>query len=221
MVKHTDLDVYLKPTAFLETQDPALLSFVNRVTKGAQGTVAKAVKLYYAVRDGWRYDPYDIHLEAAALKVSTLLPKAHGHCIDKAIILAAACRAVGIPARLCLSKVRNHIAAERMTAAFGTDELVPHGYVEIWLNGKWVKATPAFNQELCDRLGVAPLEFDGYTDSLFQEFDQAGGTFMEYLEEYGAFADVPLDKMRALMQAHYPEAYANYLQCGQLEIPEA
>ncbi len=220
MVKHADLDLYLKPTAFLETQDPALLSFVNRVTEGTPGTVAKAVKLYYAVRDGWRYDPYDIRLEAAALKVSTLLPRAHGHCIDKAIILAAACRAVGIPARLCLSKVRNHIAAERMVAAFGTDELVPHGYVEIWLEGKWVKATPAFNQGLCARLGVAPLEFDGYTDSLFQEFDQAGGTFMEYLEEYGAFADVPLGRMRALMQAHYPAAYADYVKSGKLVIPE-
>ncbi|MEQ8702361.1 MAG: transglutaminase family protein [Phaeodactylibacter sp.] len=216
MVKRTALEENLQPTVFYETYDPALLTFVNRVVKGARSPIAKAVKLYYAVRDGWRYNPYDIRLEPDALKVSALLPRSDGHCIDKAILLIAACRAVGIPARLCLSKVRNHIAAERMTAAFGTDVLVPHGYAELWLNGKWVKATPAFNKGLCDRLGVAPLEFDGHQDSLFQEFDHSGGTFMEYLEDYGAFADVPLQRMRELMQAHYPEAYANYLKHGQL-----
>lgn len=221
MEQTISLDEYLKPTAFYELSDPALLSFVNGVAKGTASPIGKAVKLYYAIRDGWRYDPYQIKLEPEALKVSTLMARSDGHCIDKAILLIAACRVVGIPARLCLAKVRNHIAAERMTATFGTDELVPHGYAELWLNGKWVKATPSFNKGLCDRLGVAPLEFDGHSDSLFQEFDHSGGTFMEYLEEYGAFADVPLERMRELMQRHYPEAYENYLQHGKLILKQA
>ncbi len=212
------LEQYLRPTAIIESEHPDLLRFVQRVTNGAESPVAKAVKLYYAVRDGWRYNPYDIRLEADAMKVSVLLDKSYGHCIDKAVILVAACRAVGIPARICLSKVRNHIAAERMTAAFGTDELVPHGYAELWLNERWVKATPAFNRELCGRLGVMPLAFDGYEDSLFQEFDHAGGEFMEYLEEYGAFDDLPMERIRELMKQHYPEAYANYERHGQLVV---
>ncbi len=121
--------------------------------------------------------------------------------------MIALLRAVAVPARLCLSKVRNHIAAERMTKAFGTDELTPHGYVEIWINGRWVKATPTFNKELCDKLGVDSLEFDGQNDSIFQEFDKVGGQFMEYLEDYGAFADVPLDFIIGNMRQHYPKFF--------------
>ena len=36
------------------------------------------------------------------------------------------------------------------------DLFVFHGFTEFWLAGRrWVKATPAFNIELCERFGVA------------------------------------------------------------------
>src|SRR6516165_8479033 len=70
--------------------------------------------------------------------------------------------------------------------------------------GRWVKATPAFDAALCARVGIAPLAFDGQTDSLFQPFDRAGRRHMEYLKDRGAFADVPFDTMVADFRATYP-----------------
>jgi hypothetical protein len=35
------------------------------------------------------------------------------------------------------------------------------------------------------------LEFDGENDSIFQEFDQTGKSFMEYLEDYRLLMKYP------------------------------
>ncbi len=116
-------------------------------------------------------------------------------------------RALEIPARIRLAKVTNHIAVERLTARFGTNVLTPHGMVEVYLDGKWVKATPAFNKELCVLCKVAPLEFDGKTDAMFQEYNADGQQFMEYLEDYGSFEDVPVDFMMKNLMEHYPGVF--------------
>ena len=71
--------------------------------------------------------------------------------------------------------------------------LVFHGAAEMFLNEKWLKMTPAFNKKLCEYLRVEPLEFDGETDSIFQEFDKSGNVFMEYLHDYGDFDDLPYE----------------------------
>ena len=63
----------------------------------------------------------------------------------------------------------------------GTDLFVYHGYTDLCLDGKWVKATPAFNLALCTRFRVKPLEFDGRDDSIFHPFDEDDRRHMEYL----------------------------------------
>ena len=75
----------------------------------------------------------------------------------------------------------------------GTDVFAYHGFSELLLNGKWVKATPAFNKELCRKHCVAPLEFDGRSDSIFQSADLEGNKFMEYLNMGNTYADIPVD----------------------------
>jgi transglutaminase-like putative cysteine protease len=198
---------YLKATDLIDADHPAIKSYAERMTNGARIDMQKAVRIYYTVRDGWKYNPYNINMSADAMRASSILAREEGHCLDKAILMIALLRAVDVPARLRLAKVRNHIAAERLVEFFGTDELTPHGYVEVWLNDRWVKATPSFNQELCEKLGVNVLEFDGRNDSIFQEFDKADNKFMEYLEDYGAFADVPLEFILANLREHYPRFY--------------
>ena len=75
---------------------------------------------------------------------------------------------------------------------------------QMLIDGKWVKATPAFNKALCDRFGLKPLEFDGINDSLFHEFDQAGNRHMEYLHERGTYADVPFAEIVETFREKYP-----------------
>ena len=84
-----------------------------------------------------------------------------------------------------------------------TDIFHWHGYVSVFLYGKWVKATPAFNIELCEKFGLKPLEFDGRKDSLYHEFDLKGNQHMEYLLDRGTFEDFPYAQMVADISALY------------------
>jgi hypothetical protein len=203
------MESYLKPTDFLDSDHASVQAYASENVAGATTDREKAVKLYYAVRDGFQYDPYVLDLRRDAMKASTLLTKTRGYCVEKAILLAASARAVGIPSRLSFYIVRNHIATERLATALEKDYLVFHGAAEMFLDGAWIKATPAFNKRLCDFLGVDPIEFDGTTDAIFQEYDRSGNVFMEYLHDYGAFEDMPYEMFLDELDKHYPHLTNN------------
>jgi len=88
-----------------------------------------------------------------------------------------------------------------------TDVFAFHGYTDIYLEGKWVKATPAFNREMCEKFNVLPLEFNGLEDSVFHRFDGEGQKHMEYLKDHGSFADFPPEGLVAAYQEHYPHFF--------------
>jgi transglutaminase-like putative cysteine protease len=192
-----------EPAAFLAATDcidhmhPAVQAFVAAHDDPAAAPRERAVALYYAVRDRIRYDPYFIDLSAAGLSASTCATSGRGWCVSKAVLLAACCRRIGIPARLGYADVRNHLSTARMRAIMQTDEFRWHGYTAILLDGRWVKATPAFNVELCEKFRLRPLEFDGREDSIYHPFDLEGRQHMEYLRYRGEFADLPLAEMCA------------------------
>lgn len=164
----------------------------------------RAIALYYAVRDGIRYDPYTIDLTVAGSRASQVLSLGRGWCVTKAILLAACCRAQDIPAGLGYADVRNHLSTARMRESMGTDLYIWHGYTAIWLAGQWVKATPAFNRELCEKFRIRTLEFDGTLDSIYHPYDLDGRQHMEYVAYRGEFSDVPLARMAADFRAFYP-----------------
>ena len=101
------------------------------------------------------------------------------------------------------------MAAERLIKKFGTNELSPHGMVHIFLNGKWLKASPSFNSSLCHKFKVKPLEFDGVSDSYLQQYNSEGTRFMEYTDDYGHFADVPLSFMKKNIRENYPHIFGD------------
>jgi transglutaminase-like putative cysteine protease len=193
----------LAPTPLVDSDHPAVRAFAERHARGANDA-ARAVALYYAVRDGFRYDPYRLQFDLEGMRASGVLALGYGWCVTKAALLAAAARAAGIPARLGFADVRNHLSTERMRATMGTDEFIWHGYTELWLDGAWRKATPAFNVELCQRFGLRPLEFDGVADSIYHPFDLAGQRHMEYLRERGSFVEMPLAQIVADFRVTYP-----------------
>ncbi len=205
-------------TYFYDYEHPIIQEIVEEFKDDSLHAKEKAVKLYLKIRDGWRYNPYDISFNEEALKASNIAQKSHGHCIDKSILYITCLRALGIPAKLHLAKVKNHIAVERLTEKFGTNELTPHGMVDVYLNGKWIKATPAFNAELCRLTGVDPLPFDGENDSIFQQFNEDGDEFMEYLEDYGSFEDVPTTFIYENMKENYPNIINLVNEAGELKI---
>lgn len=193
----------LAPATMIDSDHAAVVAFADAHARGADDR-ERAVALYYAVRDGLRYDPYRIDMSVHGLRASTALANGYGWCVPKAALLAALCRAAGIPARVGYADVRNHLATERLRRNMGTDLFVWHGYTDIWLDGGWRKATPAFNIELCERFGLLPLEFDGRADSIYHPFDRAGNRHMEYVAMHGAFDDVPRERIVEAFAIHYP-----------------
>lgn len=186
---------YLVPTPMLDCDHPVVARFASTAIGTATDPREKAVKLFYAVRDGIRYDPYSPFYLPEHYQASRVLQRGRGYCVCKAALLCAVGRAAGIPSRMGFATVRSHLASTNLIEYLGTNLFVYNGYTEFRLGDRWVKATPAFNKELCLRHNVAPLEFDGYRDCLFQEYDRQNRKYMEYLEYHGTFADVPLKRI--------------------------
>jgi len=200
------MNEYLSPAHYIDSGHVAVQDFSRRNCSGTSER-QRAVSLYYAVRDGVRYNPFLDFTRPAAFTASAVLAAGEGFCIGKAALLAACSRAAGIPARVGFADVKNHLTSPRLAETMGSDLFVYHGYTELLLEGNWVKATPAFNLELCRRFRVKPLEFDGATDSIFHPFDQDERRHMEYLRDRGTYADVPVDDIQKVFRETYPRFY--------------
>jgi transglutaminase-like putative cysteine protease len=193
----------LSTSAFFDYSHPQLVAFNAGLVNESMSDLEKAVALYYAVRDGIKYNPYVFEADPLSLSASHCLAAGQSYCVPKAVLLGALCRLNGIEARIGLADVRNHLSSPALIKWLRSDVFVMHGYTEIKLNSRWVKATPAFDQILCERMGVAPLEFNGLDDSIFHEFNGEGHRHMEYVQEHGHFDDVPFEFIvEGVMQAY-------------------
>jgi transglutaminase-like putative cysteine protease len=200
------MNPYLQPGRFIDSAHPRVIEFSTAHARGSRER-EKAVALYYAVRDKVRYHPFQNFTLEESYRASVCLERSAGWCVPKAALLAACARVAGIPARVGYADVKNHLTSPDLTAKMGTDLFVFHGYTELFLEGKWVKATPAFNLALCTRFRVRPLEFDGANDSIFHPFDEDNRRHMEYLRERGSFADVPAEEIQRAFRETYPGAF--------------
>ncbi|GAA1399148.1 transglutaminase family protein [Pseudonocardia kongjuensis] len=197
----------LEPGWFTDSDAPAVRAFAERVTVGRGDPVERAVALFDAVRDGIWYDPFGVVTDPGDYRASRVAERTAAWCVPKAVLLTAAARAAGIPARLGFADVRNHLNTPRLRARMGGADLFAwHGYSALWLDGRWVKATPAFNAELCARFGVEPIAFDGTADALMHEFDGSGARYMSYEHDRGTFHDLPLDDVLATFRELYGES---------------
>jgi transglutaminase-like putative cysteine protease len=196
---------YLDSTRFLDCDDELVRDFAERAIAGESTAIGKAVKLFYAVRDGVRYDPFAINLEPELFTASKVLKAKGAFCIPKAVLLTAAARAAGIHAGIGLSDVKNHLTTEKLKARMGGKTLfIHHGYAVMYLDGKWVKAAPAFNIELCERFGVLPTDFDGRSNAIFQPYDAQNRRHMEYVKDHGVWSDFPFERVTSDFRAFYP-----------------
>ena len=199
---------WLAPTRFLDYQHPAVQAFVRDAVGPATAPRDMAVRLYYAVRDGIRYDPYRFRMEPEVFAASTTVREKAAYCVPKALLYAACLRAAGIPARPGFADVRNHLTTRRLLEVTGTDVFSWHGYVAMLLDGRWIKATPAFNIEMCRRFNVLPLEFDGSADALMHPYNALQQRHMEYIKQHGEFDDLPYQQLAEEMLVAYPQLIA-------------
>ena len=200
------MNEFLRPGRYIDSAHPAVIDFARR-NAGGDTERGRAVSLYYAVRDAIRYNPFLDFSRVETFQASACLAAGEGFCVGKAALLAACARAEGIAARVGFADVKNHLTTPALRARMGTDLFVYHGYTELRLEGRWVKATPAFNLELCNRFRVKPLEFDGCEDSIFHPFDEQDRRHMEYLRDRGCHADVPVAEIMQAFREIYPALY--------------
>jgi len=195
---------YLVPTAIIDSDHPSIIEHVLKtVSRAGDDPVSQAVKLYYTVRDDIWYDPYYPFYLPEHYRASNILKSGRGFCISKAALLCALGRACNIPSRVGFGTVRNHLATPKLLEYIGSDVFVYHGFTEFYLEGKWVKATPTFNAELCQKHKVIPLEFNGREDSIFHPYNMEKKQFMEYLEYHGTYAEIPVNTILEAWEKAY------------------
>ena len=195
--------VFLAPAEYIDSDHPAIEAFVANTVTPAMPAAEKVRRFYLAARE-IRYDPDLDYSDPEIYRASSVLAAGHAYCVGKAALFAALCRASGTPARVAFADVTNHLSSDKLREKMGTNYFAWHGFTEVFLDGRWIKASPTFNSTLCARFGVPPLAFDGGADALLQAFDGEGRTFMKYEVLHGAFHDVPAKFLMAEMARLYP-----------------
>jgi len=199
----------LKPTFFMNYDHPSVMKKAKELTAGIEKDVEKAIKLFYFVRDGVRYSVKDSRksFDKKEWQASLTLEKGYGFCIPKAILLAALARAVGIPSRLHFVDIVNHMTSDRLKKDMGSNLFIFHGFVELFLDGRWVEANCAFDKELCMRKKFPWVDFDGIKDGLFASTTEDGEAFVEYMKDRGVYNDAPHQEVLQTWASEYPNRY--------------
>lgn len=201
--------IYLEPAEYIDSDHPAIQKYAEASRATEDSSLEQAVDLYYRVRDGIRYTPYLDYADPEMYRASSVLRNGFGFCVSKASLLAACGRVLGIPSRVGFGDVTNHLNSPRLREINNGDIMRWHAFTEFYLKGRWVKATPAFNLELCTKFRIRPLEFDGREDSIFHPYDVDQRRHMEYLQMRGSFADIPLDEILATWREYSPKLLGN------------
>jgi len=198
-----DIEMYLRPSPTIDSDNDSIKQKAVALTKSEQTAADKAKRLFYWVRDIIKYNPL-VPLEIFEdYRASKTLKRGEGFCVEKAAVLAALARAVGIPARLHLADIRNHLVSDRLREVMGTNLFSYHGYTELYINGTWIKATPAFDLKMCQANRIVPVEFDGKNDAIFHSHNLDGQLHIEYVADHGCRVDVPVDEIIAAWEQHY------------------
>ena len=187
------LEEFLQPTSYIDSDHGQIGDVVEDLRRETDSPRDLAVKLFYFVRDKIEYDVFTPMRREQDNVASAILSRRRGFCVQKAVVLAALCRNAGIPCKLCFADIRNHIVPGDLLDYMGTNLFTYHGYNAFHLGRGWVKATPAFDRDLCDRHGIIPVDFDGTSDAVFHPTNRDGQKHIEYVRDIGCYADLPFD----------------------------
>lgn len=213
-----NMEIYLQPTKFFDFNKSKVKQKALEITEGCETDKEKAKTLFYWVRDNIKYNmTLFIPKIINNFKASKVLHKRQGFCVSKSILLSSLARAVGIPARIHLVDLINHLISQKVIDFMKDKTMYYHGFSELFIDGKWVKLTPSFDKETAIRGGFLPhVEFDGENDAVFPPYDINGNRFGEYVGDHGVHADLPLDEIDRVFEEKY-EVYRMFLN-GSVKV---
>ncbi len=189
------LEDYLAPAPGVTCDDPQLWDLAKSIARGSQNDIEAGVRLFNWVRDSIRYSAYVPFWDLRHYYASAVLARGSAYCVQKAALLAALCRSLGLPARLCFADIENHLLGQNLLEYLGTRVMTFHCFPEIYLGGRWVKATPTFEQALCRDLGWKVVEFNGRDHAMLPSEDQQGRPHVTYLRYHRVSPGIPLERI--------------------------
>jgi len=207
-----DLSIYLQPSEFYDFNKKIVMNKALEITDGLRSQKERAIALFYWVRDEIKYN---MALFVPKVKnyfiASKTIKRREGFCVSKSILLSTLARAVGIPARIHLCDLINHLISQKIIDFMGHNVMYYHGYSEFYLKNRWIKLTPSFDKATALKGGFLPMvEFDGENDAVFPPYDINGNKFGEYIRDRGVYTDLPLDDIDKLFQEKY-KMYQDHL----------
>lgn len=221
------------PTACCDSENRTIATAVRNILKGcAEDEAEVAKRLFYWVRDNIQYT-----LGLQADSASTTLQKNKGSCSNKANLLAALLRSVGIPAGFHLMEVKTKLyfgpLAVNRVSKFVSDKSL-HAHNSIFLRGKWVSVDCSDDIRLSQSLRhltvpATPVWFDGVRDALLHidpshiisktssplaSIDHVLAKKVRLPSEIVAFLNTYLDYLRrsCIVAASVEEAESNFFE---------
>ncbi|HEY49444.1 MAG TPA: transglutaminase domain-containing protein [Dehalococcoidia bacterium] len=192
----TGMEKYLRCTEAIDCGTDSIKEKAAEVTRGLRTDREKALALFYFVRDEIKHNPYAPSQYLEEHRASLIMERGTGHCQHKSLVLAALSRAAGIPARLGYLDVRDHLLSYKFRKMVGGGNLlIQHGYAELYIDGRWVHVSPAYDLETCQKNGFVPVDFDGINDARDSRYNQEGKPHIELVKDHGQYEDFPWDEI--------------------------
>lgn len=116
----------LAPDALIQSDDPAIVEFAQDEVEGETNAWRAARRLEKAVRDHITKKSMGVGFASASETFETC----EGDCSEHAVLLAACCRVVGIPARIAMGLVYAPLGDDN--GVFGG-----HAWTEVSIDGEW------------------------------------------------------------------------------------
>lgn len=161
---------YLAATRLCDVDEPWLRMLAEGIVRDARTPEAKALRVFYHVRDAVRFS-----LAYSRSTASQTLKRGYGECGNKTNAQVALLRAVGIPARFhwvqAQSQALHHLVADFLYR--NMPPVASHYWCECFLNGAWVACEAMLDKPLYDgmllkglitREQVPTIDWDGRTD---------------------------------------------------------
>mgnify|MGYP000395098643 FL=1 len=198
-----NLELFLEPAPGIQCDHPEVLALARKIVKGSANDRQAAAKLFTWVRDTVRYSPYVPFDDLNDYLALSILERGKGYCVQKAALLCALARAVGIPARLGFADIENHQLPAGLFEVLGSALMTHHCFVEWFVGGRWLKSTPSFDEPLCAERSWRLVEFDPEHDSLLATTDLAGRPHITYVRNLGWRREVPLAEILDAWEQEY------------------
>ncbi len=214
-----EIESCLAPSAGVNSGASAIQTLAKELALGARDKRETAARLFRYTRDAFRYNPFAPFQTIEDFLGTSLLKRGHGFCTQKSALLIALCRAAGIPARFRFADLINHNLPGRLGQVLGTNRMIYHTYTEIFLEGRWFKATPSFEKALCEKMGWRLCDFDGMGHAILQATDLEGRPHIEYVLDRGANVSLPLQTMLdTWLQEYGEEALERWQAAAAMEM---